>query len=119
MQRTITVQKKTEAQVDDTIFLEVMGKSPVNKVLDFLIENERDSWTMREISEGRNVGYSTLKILLPRMVRHKLIIITREVGKTKLYKINKENDIIRYLYKIYKIMEKQALDEFVKAGENS
>jgi hypothetical protein len=113
----LTVQQ--EPEVDDTVFLEVMGKSPVNKVLDFLIENERDSWTMKEISEGRNVGYSTLKILLPRMIQHKLIIIGREIGKSKLYKINKDNEIIKYLYKIYNALEKQALDDFVKESSTN
>ena len=56
-------------KTEETFFIKVMGKSPNNKVLNFLIENDRESWSMNEISEQGNIGYSTLKLLLPKMLK--------------------------------------------------
>ena len=116
MNRAITVTEESiECQVDDTAFLEVMGKSPVNKVLDFLIENDDASWTMKDISEGRNMGYSTLKLLLPKMIESNLILIDREIGKIKFYKINKDNDIVKYVYKIYNVIDEKVKQDFMNS----
>ncbi len=112
MARAITItEESTEAQIDDTVFLEVMGKSPINKVFDFLIENDRASWTMKDISQGRNIGYSTLKMLLPKMVDSNLILVDREIGKIKFYKINKGNEIVKHVYKIYNATFEKLLKE--------
>lgn len=116
MARAITLTEESiEVQVDDTAFLEVMGKSPVNKVLDFLIENDDASWTMKDISEGRNMGYSTLKVLLPKMLDSELILVDREIGKIKFYKINKENEIVKYVYKIYRLVDEKIRMEMMEA----
>jgi len=85
-----------------TSFLKIMGANPINRVIDFLIENERDSWSMVEISKNANVGYSTLKLILPKMLKTELIIITKEIGKIKLYTINKENIIVKKLFALHK-----------------
>ncbi len=115
MGKTLTMVKEKEATSDCTAFLEVMGASPTNKVLDFLIENERASWSMNEISKISNVGYSTLKILLPQLLNNHLIFVDRQIGNIKLYKINKKNKIIKHIYKIYKEIEKKTLREFVSS----
>jgi len=86
-----------KAKENNTSFLEVMGDTPYNKVLDFLIENERESWTMGEISENSDIGYSTLKMIIPRMLNFGLIIIVRTVGKSNLYTINQESPIVKEL----------------------
>lgn len=80
-----------------TTFQKTLGDSPQIKVLDFLIENERDSWSLIEIKEGTKTGYATLKYLLPKMLKNKLVVIDKRVGKTNLYKINLENKSILHL----------------------
>ena len=78
-----------------------MGNSPINRILDFLIENDRTNWSMIEIKDGAKVGYATLKIILPKLVEKGLIIIDKEIGKVKLYKINIESLIVQKIYELY------------------
>ncbi len=85
-----------------TSFLKIMGANPINRVLDFLIENERTSWSMVEISKNANVGYSTLKIILPKMLETNLIKVVKKIGKIKLYVINKESSIVKKLFLLHK-----------------
>lgn len=113
MEKAITITKEKEAQATGTtVFLEVMGASPINKVLDFLIENDRASWSMNEISENANAGYSTLKILLPKMLKNNLLLVDKQIGKIKLYRINRNNEVIKRVCSIYKSTERMALEEF-------
>lgn len=85
-----------------TSFLKVMGANPINRILDFLIENKRESWTMVEIRDNANVGYSTLKIIIPKMQKMNLIKITRTIGNSHLYTINEENPIIKKIKDLHK-----------------
>ena len=86
-----------------------MGANPTNRIIDFLIENDRDSWTMKEISENANVGYSTLKIILPRLLKRELIIIKKIIGTSKLYSINKENPVVKKIYELYNTINVQEI----------
>jgi len=95
-------------------FLKVMGDSPINKVLDFLIENDRESWSMNEISENANVGYSTLKLVLPKMAKNDLIIVKKKIGKIKLYTINKSSSIVKMIYELYKEVNKKEIERLIK-----
>jgi len=98
-----------------TNFIHVMGDSPINRVLDFLIENDRESWTMVEIRDGANVGYSTLKIILPELLENQLIFVSKTVGKSRLFKINKENVVIKKLYELYNTINENEIKRFIKA----
>jgi len=89
-------------------FIEVMGNSPINRVLNFLIENDRESWNMNEISENAKVGYSTLKLLIPKLLKYDLIIIHKEIGRIKLYKIG-TCLIVKKIRELYNQINKQVL----------
>ncbi len=80
-----------------TIFVETLGNSPQIKVLDFLICFREFDYPLTELSKNTKVSYSTLKYLLPKMLKRKLVIITKKVGKANLYKINVENNAVRHL----------------------
>ena len=56
---------------------------------------------MHEISKEAGVGYSTLKLLLPKMLDNGLIEIKKQLGKFKLYGMNKYNPVVKKIYYIY------------------
>jgi len=80
-----------------SIFVETLGNSPQIKVLDCLISGQAFSWTLMEIKNNVKVGYATLKYLLPKMLKKKLVIVDKKVGKAKLYKLNLKNPAIKHL----------------------
>ena len=108
------MKMKTEDQTK-TNFLEIIGDSPTTRVIDFLIENDRDSWTLIEIKNNAGIGYSTLKILMPKLLEYDLLEIKKIVGKSKLYTINKNNEIVRKLYELYNISNKVVLKRLQKS----
>lgn len=75
----------------------VFGGSPQVKLLSFLINNIDGDYTLSELSKKTNTGYSTLKIIIPKLLKKNIIIIKRNVGKIKFYKLNKNSQHIKYL----------------------
>ena len=106
-------KKKEKSIKMKTNFVRVMGDTPINRVLDFLIENERESWTMVEMRNEAEVGYSTLKLLIPKMLNNGLITITKTVGKSKLYKINKENIAVKKIYSLYNTINEMETQKLI------
>ncbi len=81
-----------------------MGSNPLNKILDFLIENDNESWALVELRDQADVGYSTLKVLIPKMLENELIEIHKTIGKSSLYRINKKSLVVKKIYGVYNII---------------
>ena len=80
-----------------TAFIEVLGESPVVKVLDFLLDNRIFDYSMKQISIESGVSWATIQKIFPQMEKKEIIIMTRRVGKAKMYKLNFENQTVKDL----------------------
>ena len=81
-------------------FIEVFGNNPVMKVLDFLITFQLFDYPLTEIAKNSGVSYSTLQIFWEKLERNKIVIKTRRVGKSDLYKLDTENPAVQQLIKL-------------------
>jgi len=85
---------------NNSIFVELFGNNPVMKVLDFLITFQAFDYPLTEIAKNSGVGYSTLQAFWPRLESNNLIIKTRRVGKSDLFKLNTQNPAVQELIKL-------------------
>ncbi len=106
MGKQITMQHRS-------VFLGVFGDSPVNRIMDFLIVNDGLDYSMTEIARNSGVGYTTIKSFWKVLVREKIVRLTREIGKAKLYKLNKQNTAVKHLIKLYWSITKKELGKMV------
>ena len=86
---------------ETTIFREALGDSPVIRVLDFLIEGRGLDYSLSDIAENSNIGWTTLHRIWGKMEKLELVIFTREIGRAKLFKLNEENPTVKELIKVY------------------
>ncbi len=84
----------------ETIFIEVFGNNPVIKVLDFLITFQLFDYPLTEIAKNSGVSYSTLQTFWDKLERNNIVIKTRRVGKSDLYKLNTKNPAVQQLIKL-------------------
>lgn len=84
----------------ETVFVEVFGHNPVIKVLDFLITFQLFDYPLTEIAKNSGVSYSTLQTFWDKLEKNKIVIKTRRVGKSNLYKLNTDNPAIKQLIKL-------------------
>jgi DNA-binding transcriptional ArsR family regulator len=85
---------------NETIFVEIFGTNPIMKVLDFLITFQLFDYPLTEIAKNSGVSYSTLQTFWDKLERNHLVIKTRRVGKSNLYKLNIDNPAVKQLIKL-------------------
>lgn len=85
---------------NETVFMEVFGNNPIIKVLDFLITYQLFDYPLTEIAKNAGVSYSTLQTFWDKLEKNKIVIKTRRVGKSDLYKLNTNNPAIKQLIKL-------------------
>ena len=83
-----------------SLFIEFMGDSPMIKVLDYLLTERDVDFSITDMAKNAGIGRSTLYRIWGSLVKNKIIIPTRVIGKAKLYKLNKDNDKIKKLIEI-------------------
>jgi len=86
---------------ETTIFREALGNSPVIRVLDFLIEGRGLDYSLTDIAENANIGWTTLHRIWDKLVQLNIVVPTREIGRAKLFKLNEENPAVEKLIKLY------------------
>ncbi len=84
-----------------TIFREALGNSPVIRVLDFLIEGRGLDYSLTDIAENANIGWTTLHRIWDKLLKFNIVVPTREIGRAKLFKLNEENPAVEKLIKLY------------------
>ena len=84
----------------ESVFIQVFGNSPIMKVLDFLMDFQAFDYPLTEIAKNSGVSYSTLQTFFEKLVENKIVIKTRRVGKSDLYKLNTENPAVQQLIKL-------------------
>jgi len=85
---------------NSTLLIEVFGNNPIIKVIDFLITFADFDYPLTEIAENSGVSYSSLQIIWPKLEKNNIIIKTRRVGKSDLYKLNTSNPAVKQLIKL-------------------
>ena len=85
---------------DETVFIEVFGSNPIMKVLDFLIGFQLFDYPLTEIAKNSGVSYSTLQTFWNKLEKNNLVIKTRRVGKSDLFKLNTKNPAVQQLIKL-------------------
>ena len=84
-----------------TIFREALGDSPVIRVLDFLIEGRGLDYSLSDIAENSNIGWTTLHRIWDKLLKLEIVKPTREIGRAKLFKLNEENDAVKRIINLY------------------
>ena len=84
----------------ESVFVEVFGSNPIIRVLDFLITFQAFDYPLTEIAKKSGVSYSTLQAFWDKLERNGIVIKTRRVGKSDLFKLNTKNPAVQQLIKL-------------------
>ena len=93
----------------NTIFLEYFGDTPKLRFLNFLIGNHFFDFNMTDIAKEANISYNSLLVFFQEFLDKGIIIKTRRVGKSDMYKLNMNNIISMTFLKFAWFLTKQDL----------
>lgn len=85
----------------ETLFRKALGDTPKIRVLEFLIEGRELDYSISDISEGAEIGRTTLFRIWNDLIKTKIIMPTRIIGNAKLYKLNAENLFVKKLIEVF------------------
>src|SRR3989339_1910986 len=97
-----------------SLFVEFMGDSPMIKVLDYLLTERELDFSITDMAENSGIGRATLYRIWGNLIKNKIIVHTRDIGKAKLFKLNKNNPKIRKLMEMYDML---ILDDLKKRSK--
>lgn len=84
---------------EKTIFVEYFGDSPTTRVLDFFIENDLYDYSKTDMYRETGIARTTLQEVVRDLLKRKIIIKTRAVGRSNMYKLNRGNPIVEEMVK--------------------
>jgi hypothetical protein len=84
---------------DKTIFVEYFGDSPTTKVLDFFIENDLFDYSKTDIFRETGIARTTLQDVIRNLLKRKIVIKTRAVGRADMYKLNRGYPVVEEIVK--------------------
>jgi len=85
---------------DTSALLQALGDTPKLRVIDFLITFQDFDYSLTDIAEGSEVAYRTLMDFWPDLEANQLVIETRKVGKSRMFKANMEHPLVKGLSKL-------------------
>ena len=85
---------------EKSLFISFMGDSPTIRVLDYLLTERDLDFSITDMAKNSGIGRATLYRIWNDIIKNNIIIQTRMIGKAKLYKLNKENAVIKKLIEI-------------------
>ena len=86
---------------DESIFVEYFGDSPLLRILNFLILGKDFDYSMTEIAEGADVGWTSFTRAWKRLLQKKVAVQTRTIGKAKLFKLNTADPTVQKLVRLH------------------
>ena len=90
-------------------FLEYFGDTPKLKFLDFLIGNHFFDFNMTDMARESKISYNSLKSFFGEFLKRGIVIKTRRVGKSNMYKLNTDNATAKNFLKFAWFLTKEDL----------
>jgi len=82
---------------EKSLLLKVLGRTPEIRLIDFFLDNPIFDFSKREIMEALGMTKRTLYRTLPKLEGAGFIVVSRKIGRAKLYKINMKNPAVKRL----------------------
>jgi len=76
-----------------SILLKTLGDSPKLRIIDFFLDNPLFDFTKKEVMMSKQTFYK----YFPELEEYKIVIVSRKIGRAKLYKINLKHPLVKML----------------------
>jgi len=91
---------------EKSFFVKYLGDSPYIRVLDYFIANDIYDCSLQDVAETTELSRNTARKAIQEMLELKIIKPTRNVGRAKMFQINKANEYVEQLMKLDRSLSK-------------
>jgi len=101
-------------EMEETLLIRCLGNSPALRVMDFFLDNRLFDYTKDEIIENLRMGRVTFFKYWKELEEFGVVKVTRKIGKSKLYKLNEENEIVQKLMMLDSALCKKTMEKAIE-----
>jgi DNA-binding transcriptional ArsR family regulator len=110
--------KGVDTVIRPGVFCEVYGDNIPNRVLEFLLEGQSLDSAVGDIARWTGISRPTAYEVIYDFMRKGIVIKSRIIGKTQLYKLNKENPRVQLYLADFKECLRMVCDEYDEKGSH-
>lgn len=103
--------------MDNSAFVKTFGNTPKVKVLDFFLENDVFDYSKSDVAEQTGISRATLDGFWDSLVKSRIIIESRRIGRAVLYRLNTQLPLVKRLIELDNFLTKQQTDMILKKGK--
>lgn len=96
------------------IFSKYLGNTPLVRIMEFLIEGKDFDYSMTDIAQNANVGWTSFSRVWKQMESMNVVRHTKNIGKARLYKLNLEDATVQKLVRMHWEIIKSETDKMLK-----
>lgn len=71
------------------------------RILNFLILGKDFDYSMTDIAEGSNAGWTSFTRAWKELEKRKVVVLTRAIGRAKLFKLNTQDPTVQKLVMLH------------------
>ncbi|MAE50077.1 hypothetical protein CMI48_04605 [Candidatus Pacearchaeota archaeon] len=105
--------------MEKSLLVQFLGENPVFAIVDFLIEHKDVDVSKKDIIGGAGISRATFFNHWPELERQGIVKVTRQFGKTKLYMLDTESEIVKKLLELEGVLIARTLQGHSKFSAGS
>ncbi len=102
---------------NETLLLQYLGASPILRIIDFFLDNPLSDYSKNEIVKNLGMGRVTFFKYWKELEKSGAVKVTRSVGRATMYRLAKQNEVVRQLIRLDMALARGAMDKSVKEYE--
>ena len=96
---------------NETLLLKYLGPSPVLRIIDFFLDNPLFDYSKNDIIKNLEMGRVTFFKYWAELEKSGAVKVTRRVGRATMYKLDRENEVVKHLVKLDMALAKRAMEK--------
>ena len=109
----------TMYKTDETLLLRYLGDSPTLRIIDFFLDNPLSDYSKNEVAKNLAMSRATFFKYWKELEKSDAVISTRKIGRATLYKLDRENEIVKQLIKLDAAISRKEMERHIEEYEKS
>lgn len=99
---------------NETLLLKYLGASPILRIIDFFLDNPLTGYSKNEIEKNLEMGRVTFFKYWRELEKSGTVKITRQVGWATMYRLDRDDEIVKQLIKPDMTLARKTMEKVVK-----